>query len=294
MYYRRKILLSLLQIFNNELDKISLQKLLFLLSCQQAEKSFHFVPYKYGCFSFQANADLGTLLKYNLVTETDNTWKKNNRVDYFKELKVKDQTALRYIKNCFGTYSKEELIKFTYRNFPFYAINSTILKTLVNPSEQEKIRKLKPSGQEIILFTIGYEGLSLEEYLNKLIINNIRVLCDARKNAVSMKYGFSKSQLQKACIGVGIEYIHIPELGIDSNKRQKLYTQADYDTLFDYYRTQVLKNEVSKQKEIVILLDRKKRVALTCFEANIFQCHRKHLAESIAQMEGFNYEVKHI
>ncbi|WP_200885350.1 DUF488 family protein [Jejuia pallidilutea] len=58
---------------------------------------------------------------------------------------------------------------------------------------------------DITLFTIGYEGISLEHYLNKLIRNNIKLLCDVRKNALSMKYGFSKSQLKNACEGVCIK-----------------------------------------------------------------------------------------
>lgn len=170
MYYRRKILLSLLQAFDGELDKISLQKLLFLFSRQQGEKSFHFVPYKFGCFSFQANADLSTLVKYNIIDDSCDNWKKADNVDYFKELKAKDQIAIRYIKSQFGAYCKDELVKLTYRNYPYYAINSTIAANILNSEELEKVMKQRPSKQEIVLFTIGYEGISLEEYLNKLII----------------------------------------------------------------------------------------------------------------------------
>ena len=46
--------------------------------------------------------------------------------------------------------------------------------------------------------TIGYEGLSLEQYIVTLLINDVRVLCDVRKNAYSQKFGFSKNQLAKA------------------------------------------------------------------------------------------------
>lgn len=294
MYYRRKIILSLLQVFNGELDKMSLQKLLFLLSRQQADKSFHFVPYKFGCFSFQANADLSTLGKYGLVSESDKNWTKTDVTDYISEIKPIDQSAIMFVKTQFGTLNKDELVKLTYKSYPYYAIKSTIAASILNPEELEKVEKQKPSKTGTVLFTIGYEGISLEEYLNKLIINDVKVLCDVRKNSLSMKYGFSKSQLQNACKGVGIEYIHIPEVGIESDKRQELNTQADYDRLFTYYRANVLKNAIEKQKEILGLLIRKKRIALTCFEANICQCHRKHLAESIAKMDGFDYELKHI
>jgi uncharacterized protein (DUF488 family) len=294
MYYRRKILLALLQTFDNQLEKISLQKLLFLFVQQQEQKAFHFVPYKYGCYSFQANADLLTMIKYDQVSETEKHWKKTDAINYISELKLKDQNAVKYIKYQYGNLNANDLIKLTYIRFPYYAINSIIASTVLTLAEKEKVDKERPVKSGIVLFTIGYEGISLEEYLNKLLINDVKVLCDVRKNSLSMKYGFSKSQLQKACIGTGIEYIHFPEVGIESNKRQELETQADYDKLFTYYRNTVLKNETEKQKEILNLLQSKKRIALTCFEANINQCHRKHLAEAIAQSPDFNYEIKHI
>ena len=294
MYYRRKILIAILQAFGGELDKMSLQKLLFLFSRQQTEKSFHFVPYKYGCYSFQANADLGTLTKNKLVEESGNNWKMIDQTNYINALKAKDQVAIKYILNQYSGFSNDELVKLTYKNYPYYAINSTIAATVLNKEELVRIENQKVNKTETVLFTIGYEGVSLEEYINKLIINGVSVLCDVRRNPYSMKYGFSKSQLQKACNGVGIEYVHIPEVGIDSDKRQELNTQADYDKLFVFYKTSTLKKEVAKQKEILSLLVSKKRIALTCFEANIYQCHRKHLAESISKLDGFNYEIKHI
>jgi uncharacterized protein (DUF488 family) len=294
MYYRRKILLSLLEQFDNKLEKISLQKLLFLLARQQEQKSFHFVPYKYGCYSFQANADLRTLTKYSITSEMEKYWVKSDNKNYFEELKPKDQAAIRFIKSEFGKLSKDELIALTYRNYPYFAINSSIASDILSSQELAKVKKQKPIKSDQVLFTIGYEGISLEQYLNKLIINDVKVLCDVRKNALSMKYGFSKSQLQKACCGVGIEYLHFPEVGIKSDKRQQLNTQADYNKLFAFYRSDVLTNETVKQAELLHLLTTKKRIALTCFEANIHQCHRKHLANSIAQLNGSHYGIKHI
>jgi hypothetical protein len=58
LYYRRKILLALLEAFEGRLGKIDLQKLLLLFSKLQNKADFHFVPYQYGCYSYQANWDL--------------------------------------------------------------------------------------------------------------------------------------------------------------------------------------------------------------------------------------------
>jgi len=191
--------MSLLQVFDNELDKIILQKLLFLLSKQQEKISYHFVPYKLGCFSFQANADLNTLSKYKLVYASQRSWEKIDNKDYFSELSVKDQAAIKKVKSHFGSLSREDLIKYTYRNFPYYAINSKIADDVLSSDEYKSVRSQKPTHNENILFTIGYEGISIEQYINKLILNDIKVLCDVRKKSFSMKYGFSKSQLKHAC-----------------------------------------------------------------------------------------------
>lgn len=294
MYYRRKILLALLEVFDNKLEKISLQKLLMLVTKQQEKPDYHFVPYKFGCFSFQANADLVTMTKYNQVKAEGNYWLKTDNSNYLLSLREKDRQAIRFIKMQYGNKNADELIKYTYIKYPYFAINSSIACERLTGNDYQKVLETRPKSDETILYTIGYEGISLEEYLNKLIINDIKVLCDVRRNTVSMKYGFSKSQLEKACVGVGIKYIHMPELGIESDKRQVLNTQSDYDKLFITYRHEVLTQTTDIQEKLLGLLMDNRRIALSCFEANICQCHRKHLAEAIARLPGFIYELRHI
>ena len=295
MYYRRKIILSLLQVFDNELEKIKLQKLLFLFSRYKTEKkTYDFVPYKYGCYSFQANQDLLTLKKYGIVDSNDKIWRKEDSYDYLNELNREDKKIIKDFKIIYGKKTNSDLIKLTYERYPYYAINSTVVEKYLNSSQLKSLDNYKSSENDTVLFTIGYEGISLEKYLNKLIKNNIKVLCDVRKNALSMKYGFSKNQLSNACYGVGIEYIHFPDLGIESDKRQKLEKQSDYNILFEEYKRNKLTSTKDTQLKILRLLEEKKRIALTCFEANICQCHRKSLSESIAIHEDFKYRLEHI
>jgi hypothetical protein len=62
MFYRRKIILALLQAFDNQLEKIALQKLLFLFTNRQLKPEYEFVPYLYGCYFFSAESPAsGTL-----------------------------------------------------------------------------------------------------------------------------------------------------------------------------------------------------------------------------------------
>jgi uncharacterized protein (DUF488 family) len=46
---------------------------------------------------------------------------------------------------------------------------------------------------------------------------------------------FAVNTLNNLLPKVGIDYIHIPQLGIESNKRQDLDSQESYKKLFDEY-----------------------------------------------------------
>lgn len=294
MFYRRKIILALLQSFQGELEKIRLQKLLFLVSERQQEKVYDFIPYKYGCFSYSANADLTTMVQKGMLSETESHFKRADNQDYLQSLKEVDRKIIQEVTSIYGKLSANGLMKHTYVNFPFWALNSVKAPQLLSESELQKVTASKNTDETTILFTIGYEGVSPEAYLNKLIKNNVHVLVDVRKNALSMKYGFSKSHLKRFCESIGIEYVHIPEVGIQSDKRQTLNTQQDYDSLFEDYKSNCLTNTITVQQKIIKILKDKRRIALTCFEANICQCHRKPLAESITTIANFDFALKHI
>ena len=283
-----------MQIFGNEMDKLHFLKLLFVFTQKQTTKVYDFIPYQLGCFSYSVYADLNAMTQKNILSETAQKIALNVQTDYYSQLKPEDKIYLQQIKSQFGMMTTEDLIKYTYITYPDWAIKSTIAKKVLSANEYEKVEQCKPKSNETILFTIGYEGISLEEYLNRLIRNDVKVLVDVRRNPLSMKYGFSKSQLQRYCENISIEYLHFPEVGIASEQRQELNTQTDYDTIFAAYCKNSLPKTLATQHRIFELLEQKERIALTCFEANINQCHRKHLAEAIGNLPNFNYSIKHI
>lgn len=299
LYYRRKILLALLETFGGRLTAKSLQKYLFLFTRKQSDKAFDFVPYKYGCFSFQANQDIATLGKYGYLTITESSKGRyieliKNNEDYCAGLDLFDRQSLIAVKNEFGELTQTELIRYTYINYPFWATKSSIAEQILTKEEFAKVNLQARSFTEPILFSIGYEGITLEKYINKLIINDIKVLCDVRKNAFSQKYGFSKTQLEQACKGVGIQYIHIPELGIESEERQDLRSQQDYELLFKKYEKLILVNKDAYIHQIKNLITRYRRVAVTCFEKNPAQCHRTRVANRLMSLANKEYSFKNI
>ncbi|SIT95438.1 Uncharacterized conserved protein, DUF488 family [Epilithonimonas bovis DSM 19482] len=294
MFYRRKIILGMLEVFGNELEKIRLQKLLFLLSKNQIKPEYDFIPYKYGCYSFSANADLTAMVRQGILLESEANFAKNDEVEYFKALKLSDQKKIQELKESYGKMNANSLMKHTYINFPFWAIKSLKAKEILDEKYYEKVLNAIPKSEKTTLFTIGYEGISLEEYLTRLVRNDVKILIDVRRNPLSMKFGFSKTLLQRYCNALDIEYLHFPEVGIESDKRQELNNQSDYDKLFENYKECNIPNTLETQNKILDLLKSKKRIALTCFEADICQCHRKHLAEALHSNQSFSFDVKHI
>lgn len=295
-YYRRKILLALIETFENKVSTTYLQKLLFLFTRKQKDKSYDFVPYRYGCYSFQANQDLFTLTTLGYLNRhkegNKETWSLSKDEHYTELLSATDRAILSEIKREFNGKTLMELIRYTYIRYPFWATKSTIAERILTPDELQNIHNQIKLYREKTLFTIGYEGLSLEQYINKLILNDVALLCDVRKNAYSQKYGFSKSQLKNACEAVGIKYLHLPQFGIESEKRHELNDMEDYRTLFNDYEKTTL--NFALIQEILILLNKYNRIALTCFEKDVRMCHRGRIVKYIESIKNFETPVRHL
>lgn len=294
-FYREKCLLALMEKLENWVSSIKIQKLMFLLSDRQDERSYDFMPYKFGCYSMQLSRDLRNLLKegYLITNDIDTHQYKISRTDFGFEKNINDADTedIKRIIKRFGKWTDKELIKYTYLQYPFFAVNSIMAKDILSPFELKIINKHRLNKEEKCLFTIGYEGRSLEKYIVELLKNGVKVLCDVRKNAYSQKFGFSKSQLAKACEGAGIRYEHIPNLGIVTEKRKDLKEQSDYDILFDEYEYTTLIEANNELNHIFKLLQREERIALTCFEHNPFQCHRSRIAKKLMSIPQCNYTL---
>jgi uncharacterized protein (DUF488 family) len=295
MFYRRKIVLALLELLEGKVEKIRLHKLLFLYSQRKPNGAeYDFIPYKFGSYSYSLHADLQAMEKHGLVfgSETEYTSAKSSGL--YAQLTTSDQDILKAVVDAYGTMSNRQLMKHTYIDHPYYAIHSEAAEDLLTDPQMAAVRSAKPESSGTVLYTIGYEGISIEAYLNKLIRNNVKALVDVRNRPQSMKFGFSKNRMSAYCASVGIAYFHFPEVGIASEKRQQLEDQSDYDALFEHYRRNDLPKTVATQKTILELLKKHERIALTCFEADHGQCHRDPLAGSIASLPGFSYTVKHL
>jgi uncharacterized protein (DUF488 family) len=150
------------------------------------------------------------------------------------------------------------------------------------------------SQEAACLFTVGYEGLSLDAYLALLLAHEVRALVDVRRNPFSRKFGFARARLAQALYEVGIAYLHLPALGVPSELRRDLESEEAYRALFARYANDLLPQAAESVKRLAALVAEKRRVALTCFEADPGHCHRAVLAAYLCEQGYIDAPVVHL
>lgn len=290
---RQRLLLGLLVALGGSAENLDFQKVLFLY-CQESGSGhpYDFVPFKRGAFSFTSYADRRKLISYGLIEDSKHHWKLTDQGSGTAEA---DMFTKDFVESL-GGLRGDDLVAETYRRFPFYAIRSEIAEEVLKGDGDAlaRIETERAKTSPHLLQTIGYEGRSLEAYLNLLIQAGVHVLCDVRRNPISRKYGFSKSTLGNACAGVGIRYEHLPELGIASEQRRELHSQEDYDTLFAKYERDHLPKQTEALAKIQEWTENGARVALTCYEHLPHQCHRHCVAQKLEAMSQSQLKARHL
>ncbi len=270
-YHRQRFLLFLLeqtgQILSNDF-----QQLLFLLHQEISHNYYDSVRYSDGYHSFQAVSDLEVLELKGWVGFSANTIFLKDKPYLGEGSKQEERWQISRWFRTYKSISGRELLQLVNDRYPYNKLSNT------NQSNSD-------------LFTIGYEGISIECYLTKLIENKVNILYDVRRNPKSRKFGFSKGFLSETLPKFDIEYRHIPELGIISNKRQNLNSESDYIELFDEYRESLPEKKVYLQELIATLYDGK-RIALTCFEEIPESCHRQCVSEYLSN--HLSVDVAHL
>lgn len=146
---------------------------------------------------------------------------------------------------------------------------------------------------ETVLYTIGYEGVNLEGFLDCLRRNNISVIADVRNLPFSRKKGFSKTSLSEFLSDNDIDYINYRELGADKKLRDRLKESGDYNTFFKVMAVSVLMHK-EQLAEINKMVCDGKNVALMCFEKDFKLCHRKVVALGVKKINGNGLKIKHL
>jgi hypothetical protein len=278
-----KLQMFLLAFINNlsgGVSSIDLQNLVFLYENKLNLNYFEFLPCKSGPFSFQLDYDLGWLVKFGYLTAEEPIVPTTSVGPIFPI----DQAQIDPLRN-------DLLAEKLFNLYPYYAINFDLNNqnknynnSIIENVSNYKFNLSKQSDQ--IMFSFGYEGITVESFFNTLLLNNIYTLCDVRKNAFSYKFGFSKSILKTITGAIGVKYIHIPELGIDTALRKLYSSPSDYGKLFEIYK-ESLSAKTAYLDKLSEYLKSENRLVLMCMEKNPKDCHRTIILNYMAE----NYNI---
>lgn len=137
-----------------------------------------------------------------------------------------------------------------------------------------------------VVYTIGYEGKTIAQFIDKLKRFNVEQLVDVREIALSRKNGFAKTALRKMLAESGIVYKHLPELGSPTQIRHKLHEEGDYELFFKEYTESLERDESQKALTNLEELAHIRRTVIMCFEFDVEKCHRKIIKERLTA-DGF-------
>ena len=284
-YRRQRLLLLLLEESGRGLNEMDLHKLLFLVCHEGGLGHFDFVPYRCGCYSFQAASDLRLLQKQGWIASHETSFVLRCRPP--RNMAQPEREVIARIMAQHSRRRGDTLARYVYKRHPAYAIHDNRDSQLLDREGMRKVSEIDSTNKDngTILYTIGYEGLSFDKYVNNLIHAGVTLLCDVRRNPLSRKFGFSRRVLSRVLPRIGIEYRHIPALGIDSAQRRSLETGQDYRRLFARYRRALPKNKTALV-QVWELLREYGRVVLTCFEKDPHLCHRHCVSRHLAETHG--------
>lgn len=279
MITRQRTMLYLLKKAGNTAPQLQTNNWAFILAHDTVsgggDTFYDFVPYKTGPVSFSLRQEAAKLCQKGLLSESAaQSWQLTPQGESeIGKLPWAIRNDVWKVLKEYGNVPNSVLTEKIHRDYPWYTTRSQRSRPTPN-------RRLSPK-----VFTAGYEGLSVDSFLNRLLQNGITRVIDVRKNPIARRYGFHKKTLDSLCDKVGIGYCHFPNLGIPSAKRKKLTSVKDYHQLFEEYEQTVLKQQQNDVLAVAELIKQRPSV-LTCSEADPNLCHRTIVARHIRQLTG--------
>src|SRR5690349_4307451 len=131
------------------------------------------------------------------------------------------------------------------------------------------------------IFTIGYEGTTVGEFIAALQTAGVERVVDVRALPLSRRPGFSKTPLRLALEDAGIDYLHLKALGTPSEGRTAARA-GRHSEMARIYAGQLELPEAMAQSAQMLELAREKPSALLCMEREPAHCHRTLLLNAVA------------
>jgi len=274
-------LLAILQQVGGKASNIQMMKWAFLLGKETpsygGKTFYHFIPYHFGPYSFTLSQEVDKLVHSDLISKTESIDKKIWELtpagrEHLVNLPKQIFQDIATIVQQYGTLSGSDLIESVYARYPWFTVNSNFV---------EKRREQRPTAS-IAIYTGGYEGKTVDAFLNLLMLSGMRRVIDVRYNPISRRYGFHKSTLNRLCGYLEIDYQHLPELGVPGSARTELESADSYLALFKEYRCGLINRQTDLIKAVSFM--KSAPSVLVCMEADPDYCHRKVLAQHLSSL----------
>lgn len=130
------------------------------------------------------------------------------------------------------------------------------------------------------IFTIGYEGATQADFIERLVSAGVRTVADVRAVPLSRRPGFSKNVLAAGLQEAGIDYVGFKALGTPPEGREAA-RKGHRDTLARVYADQLELPEAQLAAAQLIDLAAQTPTALLCFEREPGGCHRSLLIQAV-------------
>ena len=195
MLNRQKIILCMLKKAGGSASRLHLTKWAFLLAQEtpshNSKTFYQFVPYLYGPYSFSLAREMSVLTRDGFIEEPDDrTWKLTRAgFQTASVLPVSVEHGAIEVMRKYGDIPLGKLMDSIYTRYPWFTVNSK------GKSRRSQARPIAKSA----VHTAGYEGQTVDGFLNGLAQSGIQCLIDVRNNPVSRRYGFHKSTLSRLC-----------------------------------------------------------------------------------------------
>ena len=141
------------------------------------------------------------------------------------------------------------------------------------------------------IFTIGYEGATVDGFIGALRKAGVALVLDIRAAPVSRKKGFSKNPLAQHLSEAGTGYRHLRGLGTPKQGREAARS-GDHQSFERIFRHHLEEPEALLDLGEALGLAAAKPVCLLCLERDPQQCHRLIVAERMAK-EG-DQPIRHL
>lgn len=126
------------------------------------------------------------------------------------------------------------------------------------------------------IYSVGYEGMTVDGLVERLTGAHVSVVVDVRLNPSSRKPGFSRKGLSDRLAKAGIDYVHEKDLGNPTDNRDS-FRYGDGETGRERMRF-ILSNGSREALDRVVALASKNRIAVLCVEREHRRCHRDVVA----------------